>query len=480
MSHSPLRIVFMGSPDFSVSVLKSVIAAGHEVVCVYSQPPRRAGRGKNLRPTPVHAYAEAEGLEVRTPLSLKTSEAQAAFAALKADLAVVVAYGLMLPQEILDATRLGCLNMHASILPRWRGAAPIQRAIMAGDKETGVDAMMMEAGLDTGPVLASARTPIQRDDTAGSLHDRLAELGADLAPRAIAGLADGALQAALQPNEGATYAHKITAKDFGIDWSKAATVLNDQIRGLMPDYSAFCYWPTGDGPIRLKVLEAEVATDDGSHAYGVIARDGDLVVQCGQGALRLLTVQKPGGKPVSGADFMRGASMNAGQVFESVPVVRRARAADAAAIQALNDAAFEQMDEGLIAQRLDADGDTLFSLVTEFEGEVVGHLQAFYIDADGARVAAGIGPMSVQPKFQKRGYGGEMIKEAMGILRRKRIPLVFVLGHADYYPRFGFSAEAAQGFDAPWPVGPSFMAMRLGEGAPDRGVLRYPAAFAGE
>lgn len=480
MSHSPLRIVFMGSPDFSVSVLKSVISAGHEVVCVYSQPPRRAGRGKNLRPTPVHAYAEAEGLEVRTPLTLKTSDAQAEFAALEADLAVVVAYGLILPQAILDAPRLGCLNMHASILPRWRGAAPIQRAIMAGDNETGVDAMLMEAGLDTGPVLASARTPIRPDDTAGTLHDRLAELGAQLAPRAIAGLADGALQAAPQPAEGETYARKITAKDFGIDWSKPAALLNDQIRGLVPDYSAFCYWPTDGGAVRLKLLEAEVATDDGSQRHGVIVSDDDLVVQCGQGVLRLLQVQKPGGKPVSGADFMRGASISSGQTFESVPLVRRARAADAAAIQALNDAAFGQADEGRIVQRLDADGDTLFSLVTEFEGELVGHLQAFHIDVDGARVAAGIGPMSVQPTFQKRGFGGSMIKEAAGLLRCKKLPLVFVLGHADYYPRFGFSAEAAQGFEAPWSAGPSFMAMRLGEGGPGSGVLTYPSAFAGE
>lgn len=477
---SPLRIVFMGSPDFSVSVLKSVVAAGHEVVCIYSQPPRPAGRGKNLRPTPVHAFADAEGLEVRTPLTLKTSDAQADFAALEADLAVVVAYGLILPQEILDATRLGCLNMHASILPRWRGAAPIQRAVMAGDKETGVDAMMMEAGLDTGPVLASARTPIQPDDTAGSLHDRLAELGANLAPRAIVGLADGTLQPVPQPSEGATYAHKITAKDFGIDWSKAASELNDQIRGLMPDYSAFCYWPTGDGPVRLKVLEAEMVADDGAQEHGVIVRDDDLVVQCGKGALRLLRVQKPGGKPVSGADFMRGASIVGGQAFESVPVVRRARAEENSAIKALNDAAFGQSDEGRIVQSLNADGDTLFSLVTEFEGEVVGHLQAFHIDVDGVRVAAGIGPMSVKPGFQKRGYGAGMIKEAVGMIRRKKIPLVFVLGHVDYYPRFGFTAAVAQGFEAPWPNGPSFMAMRLGEGAPDSGVLSYPAAFATE
>ncbi|MCL4162577.1 UNVERIFIED_CONTAM: hypothetical protein GTU68_016133, partial [Idotea baltica] len=175
----------MGSPDIAVTVLEALLAAGHDIVAVYSQPPRAAGRGKKLRPTPVHAFAETHGLEVRTPTSLKNSEAQAAFAALDLDAAVVVAYGLILPQDVLDAPRLGCLNMHASILPRWRGAAPIQRAIMAGDKQTGVDAMLMEAGLDTGPVLASERTPISAEDTAASVHDRLAKLAAGLAPRAL-------------------------------------------------------------------------------------------------------------------------------------------------------------------------------------------------------------------------------------------------------------------------------------------------------
>ncbi|HBJ40922.1 MAG TPA: methionyl-tRNA formyltransferase, partial [Hyphomonas sp.] len=189
----PLRLAFMGSPDIAAHVLDALITAGHEIVCVYSQPPRPAGRGKKLTPTPVHAFAEARGIEVRTPKSLKKLPEQEAFAALDLDAAVVVAYGLILPQAVLDAPRLGCLNMHASILPRWRGAAPIQRAIMAGDTETGVDAMIMEAGLDTGPVLASARTQITEEDTAGSVHDRLAALAAELAPRALEGLADGSL-----------------------------------------------------------------------------------------------------------------------------------------------------------------------------------------------------------------------------------------------------------------------------------------------
>ena len=190
MTH-PLRIAFMGSPSIAQGVLEALIAAGHEIACVYSQPPRPSGRGQKLTPTPVHAFAEAQGLDVRTPKSLKKADAQAEFAALNLDAAVVVAYGLILPQPILDAPRLGCLNMHASILPRWRGAPPIQRAIMAGDTETGIDAMMMEVGLDTGPVVASLRTPITHEDTAGTLHDRLAVLAAELAPRALAGLADG-------------------------------------------------------------------------------------------------------------------------------------------------------------------------------------------------------------------------------------------------------------------------------------------------
>lgn len=189
-----LRIAFMGSPDIAVGVLDALIGAGHDIVCVYSQPPRPAGRGQKLTPTPVHAFAEARGLDVRTPKSLKKVPEQEAFAALDLDAAVVVAYGLILPQAILDAPRLGCLNMHASILPRWRGAAPIQRAIMAGDTETGVDAMLMDTGLDTGPVLASLHTAIGFDDTAGSVHDRLAELAAELAPSALQGLADGSLR----------------------------------------------------------------------------------------------------------------------------------------------------------------------------------------------------------------------------------------------------------------------------------------------
>ena len=308
----PLRIAFMGSPGIALGVLEALIAAGHEIACVYSQPPRPAGRGQKLTPTAVHAFAEAHGLEVRTPKSLKKPEDQAAFAALNLDAAVVVAYGLILPQPILDAPRLGCLNMHASILPRWRGAAPIQRAIMAGDTETGVDAMMMEAGLDTGPVLASVRTPITRADTAGTLHDRLAALAAELAPRALAELADGSLRPVAQSEDGMTYAAKLTADDQRIDWTRQAAEVDCRIRGLSPAPGAWCEADLGQGPVRLKLLFSEL-TDLWSPAPPGTLLDDRLAVACGDGrAVRLLRLQKPGGKPLGARDFIAGTPLAAG------------------------------------------------------------------------------------------------------------------------------------------------------------------------
>lgn len=308
----PLRIAFMGSPGIALGVLEALIAAGHEIACVYSQPPRPAGRGQKLTPTAVHAFAEAHGLEVRTPKSLKKPEDQAAFAALNLDAAVVVAYGLILPQPILDAPRLGCLNMHASILPRWRGAAPIQRAIMAGDTETGVEAMMMEAGLDTGPVLASVRTPITRADTAGTLHDRLAALAAELAPRALAGLADGSLRPVAQSEDGMTYAAKLTADDQRIDWTRQAAEVDCRIRGLSPAPGAWCEADLGQGPVRLKLLFSEL-TDLWSPAPPGTLLDDRLLVACGDGrAVRLLRLQKPGGKPLDARDFIAGTPLAAG------------------------------------------------------------------------------------------------------------------------------------------------------------------------
>ena len=314
MTH-PLRIAFMGSPSIAQGVLEALIAAGHEIACVYSQPPRPSGRGQKLTPTPVHAFAEAQGLEVRTPKSLKKADAQAEFAALNLDAAVVVAYGLILPQPILDAPRLGCLNMHASILPRWRGAAPIQRAIMAGDTETGIDAMMMEVGLDTGPVVASLRTPITHEDTAGTLHDRLAVLAAELAPRALAGLADGSLTPVPQTETGMTYAAKITAEDQRIDWTRPAAEVDCQVRGLSPAPGAWCEWESDSGPVRLKVLFSQVSD------YHVPARPGTLIddrlaVACGDGrAVRLLKLQKPGGKPLVARDFLAGTPLASGDVL---------------------------------------------------------------------------------------------------------------------------------------------------------------------
>ena len=314
----PLRIAFMGSPDFSVPVLAALVEAGHDVVCVYSQPPRPAGRGKKLRPTPVHQWAEARGIDVRTPRSLKQAPEQEDFAALDLDAAVVVAYGLILPQTVLDAPRLGCMNMHASLLPRWRGAAPIHRAIIAGDDVTGVQAMMMEAGLDTGPVLATEQTPILPTDTTGSVHDRLADLAADLAVTALSGLADGRLSPQPQIEDGVTYAHKVTAEDQRVDWTKSASEVDCQIRGLSPFPGAwFSFTPDGEtAPLRMKALmSARAEGKPGAEAGEVL--DDELRVQCGDGnAVRLLKAQKPGSKAMDAETLLRGLPVPMGAMFE--------------------------------------------------------------------------------------------------------------------------------------------------------------------
>ena len=311
-----LRLAFMGSPDFAVPTFQALIEAGHEIVCAYSQPPKRAGRGKKLRPTQVHTFAETQNIPVRTPKSLKSDEEKANFAALDLDAAVVVAYGLILPQAVLDAPRLGCINLHGSLLPRWRGAAPIQRAVMAGDTQTGVQAMMMEAGLDTGPVLLTAKTDISANDTAGTVHDRLAELGADLMPRALEGLADGSLKPQSQSDDGVTYASKLGPEDQHIDWSKSAREIDCQIRGLSPFPGAYCYWkPEGDSdPIRLKILMSEEMQETHDAVPGTVLND-DLRVACGTGVIRILKLQKPGGKPMDAQDFLRGTSIPAGAVL---------------------------------------------------------------------------------------------------------------------------------------------------------------------
>lgn len=306
-----LRIIFMGSPEFSVTALKAVIAAGHEIVCIYSQPPRPAGRGKAPRLTPVHAFANIEGLQVRTPKSLKNTEDQIEFAALDADLAVVVAYGLILPQAVLDMPRLGCINLHASLLPRWRGAAPIQRAIMAGDKVSGVQVMIMEAGLDTGPVLATARIKLVAHETAGTLHDHLSRLGADLLAPTIGALESGTASPIHQSDEGATYAKKITAEDQIIDWTRPAREIDARIRGLSPFPGARFNWlPDGSkAAVGIKPLLSEISS--GAGLPGTVL-DEALLIACGEGALRITQLQRPGKGAMAAADFLRGTPIKAG------------------------------------------------------------------------------------------------------------------------------------------------------------------------
>ena len=301
-----MRVVFMGTPDFSVPVLVALAEAGHEIAAVYCQPPRPAGRGQKDRPSPVQAQAEAMGLEVRYPVSLKTPEAQADFAALQADVAVVVAYGLLLPQPVLDAPRHGCLNIHASLLPRWRGAAPIHRAIMAGDATTGVCIMQMEAGLDTGPVLLRQETPIGVSETTAQLHDRLSDMGAAAVVQALAQLGD--LTPEPQPVEGVTYAHKIDKAEARIDWTRDAAEVDRQIRGLSPFPGA---WFDLDG-VRVKALGSVL--DSGQGSPGTVL-DSTLRVACGSGAVRLTRLQRAG-KAAQDADvFQTGAQIAPGALF---------------------------------------------------------------------------------------------------------------------------------------------------------------------
>ena len=300
-----MRIVFMGTPDFAVPTLEALVHAAHEVVCVYTQPPRKAGRGKKLQPTPVHQAAERLGIEVRHPKSLKSAEEQAAFAALEADVAVVAAYGLILPQPILDAPGFGCLNIHASLLPRWRGAAPIQRAVMAGDAETGVAVMQMEAGLDTGAVLAEARTAIGPEETGADLHDRLAVMGAELIVDVLGRLP---LPAVAQPAEGMTYAARIDKAEARIDWTRPAVEVDRLIRGLSPFPGA---WTTA-GDTRIKLLMSELT--EGQGAPGTLL-DDDITVACGTGALRLHTLQRAGKAAQDAETFLRGMALPRGTVL---------------------------------------------------------------------------------------------------------------------------------------------------------------------
>ncbi|WP_413717635.1 methionyl-tRNA formyltransferase [Silicimonas sp. MF1-12-2] len=294
-----MRLVFMGTPEFSVAALDALVRAGHEIAAVYTQPPRPAGRGKKDRPSPVHDRASALGLDVRHPKSLRSEEAQAEFAALEADLAVVVAYGLILPQPVLDAPTHGCLNIHASLLPRWRGAAPIHRAIMAGDSETGVCIMQMEAGLDTGPVLLREATPIDPEETTGDLHDRLSAMGARLIVEALARLPE--LQPQSQSEEGVTYAQKIDKAEARIDWTRPAAEVDRLIRGLSPFPGAWCEI----GGERIKLLRSRLA--EGNAAPGTHL--GDFHIACGTGAVQIVEAQRQGKRAMPADEILRGLTL---------------------------------------------------------------------------------------------------------------------------------------------------------------------------
>jgi len=291
-----MKIVFMGTPDFSVPVLDALVEAGHNVVCVYCQPPRPAGRGKKDRPSPVQIRAEELGLQVRYPKSLKNAPEQQEFTALETDVAVVVAYGLILPQAILDAPVHGCLNIHASLLPRWRGAAPIHRAIMAGDAETGICIMQMDAGLDTGPVLLRKSVAIGAEETTAQLHDRLSDLGADLIVQALNNLSD--LKPQNQPADGVTYAKKIEKSEARVDWTKPAKQVDRLIRGLSPFPGAWCMVQDE----RLKLLESRVVK--GAGPAGEVLHG--FTVSCGENAVEILTAQRQGKKPIQTTELLRG------------------------------------------------------------------------------------------------------------------------------------------------------------------------------
>jgi len=302
-----LRLAFMGTPDFAVPTLAELLAQGHDITCVYSQPPRPKGRGMALEPTPVHQFAQKAGLPVRHPASLKGEADQVEFAALDLDAAIVVAYGLLLPKAILDAPKLGCFNLHGSLLPRWRGAAPIQRAVMAGDEETGVMVMQMEEGLDTGPVLMAERVKVGRK-TSGELTTELSRLGADLMVRALGALERGAVTPQPQSQDGVTYAKKITKDEARIDWNKSAAEIDARVRGLAP-------WPGAFTEVkgeRLKILSATPVKDRGD--AGEVITD-DLTVACGEGALKLLKVQRAGKGVMDARELLKGFALPPGTRF---------------------------------------------------------------------------------------------------------------------------------------------------------------------
>lgn len=303
-----LRLAFMGTPEFSVPALRALVAVGHEVACVYSQPPRAKGRGQQVQKSPVHEAAEALGIPVRTPVSLKSAEEQETFVALKLDASVVVAYGLLLPQPILDAPRLGCINIHASLLPRWRGAAPIHRALLAGDAETGITIMQMDKGLDTGGMFVKRAVPITATSTASQLHDALSALGATTIVEALPLIAAGTLKAEAQPETGGTYAVKLAREEGLIDWQDDAEALARKIRAFNPWPGAF-FTARGE---RIKILEAVVA--EGRGTPGALL-DESAIIACGKGALKLMRVQREGRGAVDGTAFLRGFPHKLGEAL---------------------------------------------------------------------------------------------------------------------------------------------------------------------
>jgi methionyl-tRNA formyltransferase len=311
-TNSKLKLAYMGTPDFSIPALTALIKSKYDIRAVYTQPPRPAGRGQRIQKTPVHNFADEKGIPVRTPISLKTKEAQILFSELDLDVVVVAAYGLILPIEILEIPRLGCINIHASLLPRWRGAAPIQRAIMAGDNETGVCIMLMNAGLDTGPVLSSERTKITQDTTATSLHDTLASLGAALIGPTINAYAEGLISPITQKDEAAVYATKLSKKDEHLNWSKSAPELVRVIRALAPSPGA---WSLINGH-RVKVYSAEVIdTNENNHQAGEVLSN-DLIIACGRGILKIKEVKKPGKNIMPTLDYLRGNPVKIGDLLE--------------------------------------------------------------------------------------------------------------------------------------------------------------------
>lgn len=304
-----MRIAFMGTPPFAATSLKALHAAGHEIAAVYTQPQKPRGRGQSVRPSAAQAAAEALGLPVLTPATMRDPAEAQALAELNVEAAVVVAYGQILPLAVLEAPRLGSFNLHGSLLPRWRGAAPIQRAVIAGDAETGVQVMRMSEGLDEGPVLLTARTPIGAEDTFGTVHDRLAELGAALLVEALAQLSAGTAVEVAQGAEGLTYARKIKPEEARIDWARPAVEIDRLIRGLSPAPGAWFEVETPKGRLRVKALLSRLADGEGEAGHLL---DGALTVACGSGALRLLTLQRAGGRPQTADEFLRGLPLAAG------------------------------------------------------------------------------------------------------------------------------------------------------------------------